>query len=514
MSVFVSTAYTPEHMMAVDRRMSTESSTSPPTTPVNTTINRITKSLKRKRPSGLSSALGGEATDAPKKKKASRACLNCQRAHLTCNDGRPCHRCIKKGIADSCTEGHRKKAKYLLEDDELETLKQTKQEANGTDSGTTGFRSSMETTSNEPVIHMNFDPTFTFGSEATNLEYTMLSAILGNTVDDQLLSISPPNYPSIGHAQPPAQQPTTPYQQSGTDSSSSWANGVPPRPPSSVCQPPETPIDLTLISPDIATPQPSLRSSSSYPQLQQPRPPFPRQTTSFADPNPQQPRQEYSALANDGPLSSARVEPSHPHGAPSPVTHSTSRISDIYRGTTRPFDYTQGYRFLMEYLQRNFDKNDMLRVVRALAIFRPSLIALQMSLTEEDETFVERCVQRSLIELEKLISFSGTPTVVWRRTGEICLVGMEFSMLTGWSQQELVGQGKYIYELFERQSLIEYWEKFSVNAFENATRSIYSHCVLLKPSGEPVPCAFCFSIRRDLFDLPSLIIGQWLPLLG
>ncbi|CAG7854722.1 Transcription activator of gluconeogenesis ERT1 [Serendipita indica DSM 11827] len=168
----------------------------------------------------------------------------------------------------------------------------------------------------------------------------------------------------------------------------------------------------------------------------------------------------------------------------------------------------------MEYLQRNFDKNDMLRVVRALAIFRPSLIALQMSLTEEDETFVERCVQRSLIELEKLISFSGTPTVVWRRTGEICLVGMEFSMLTGWSQQELVGQGKYIYELFERQSLIEYWEKFSVNAFENATRSIYSHCVLLKPSGEPVPCAFCFSIRRDLFDLPSLIIGQWLPLLG
>jgi hypothetical protein len=46
-----------------------------------------------------------------------------------------------------------------------------------------------------------------------------------------------------------------------------------------------------------------------------------------------------------------------------------------------------------------------------------------------------------------------------------------------------------------------------------------------------VPCAFCFSIRKDIFDLPSLIIGacarvcarwravadgaagQWLPLL-
>lgn len=51
----------------------------------------------------------------------------------------------------------------------------------------------------------------------------------------------------------------------------------------------------------------------------------------------------------------------------------------------------------MQYLQQNFDKNDTLRVVRALAIFRPSLIALQMPLMEEDEVFVEKCVQRSLI---------------------------------------------------------------------------------------------------------------------
>lgn len=64
-----------------------------------------------------------------------------QRAHLTCDEGgpytilistasanlsldlgRPCQRCIKKGISDSCTEGHRKKAKYLLDEDELGAL--------------------------------------------------------------------------------------------------------------------------------------------------------------------------------------------------------------------------------------------------------------------------------------------------------------------------------------------------------------------------------------------------------
>ena len=116
-----------------------------------------------------------------------------------------------------------------------------------------------------------------------------------------------------------------------------------------------------------------------------------------------------------------------------------------------------------------FEKNDILRVVRALAIVRPSLIALQMPLSEEDEVFVEKCFQRSLLvsvarkiqlnrdpavpppflypanhvfpssqELEKLISFSGTPTCVWRRTGEICLVGDEFCLLTGWSKEELL----------------------------------------------------------------------------
>lgn len=53
-------------------------------------------------------------------------------------------------------------------------------------------------------------------------------------------------------------------------------------------------------------------------------------------------------------------------------------------------------------------------------------------------------------ELDKLMSFSGTPTVVWRRTGEICLVAPEFCMLTEWSMEDLLpadGRKKYIYEV-------------------------------------------------------------------
>jgi len=167
----------------------------------------------------------------------------------------------------------------------------------------------------------------------------------------------------------------------------------------------------------------------------------------------------------------------------------------------------------MKVLPFRFEKNEILRIVRALALFRPSLIAIQMPLTEEDEIFIEKCVQRSVIELNKLISYSGTPTVVWRRTGEICLVGPEFCMLTEWSKEELLGTRKYIWELFDNQSVVEYWENFAKHVFENTAQSVYSQCALLKPDGTPVPVTFCFHIRRDLFDLPSLVIGQWLPVL-
>ncbi|GAA5823181.1 hypothetical protein JCM10212_003234, partial [Sporobolomyces blumeae] len=216
---------------------------------------------------------------------------------------------------------------------------------------------------------------------------------------------------------------------------------------------------------------------------------------------------------------------------------------EALRNVTKPYPYAQSYHFLVKHLKSRFEKNDILRIIRALATFRPSLIALQMPLTEEDEIFVERTFQRTLVELHKLISFSGTPTVVWRRTGEICLVGTEFCLLTGWKREELVGSGstavgstsglggvsgdqgtvsrgggrigggKYIFELFDTSSVVEYFESFAKHAFESTSTSVTLQCVVLGPDGRPVPCAFCFSVRRDLFSCPSLVIGSFLPLL-
>ncbi|OBZ67105.1 Transcription activator of gluconeogenesis ERT1 [Grifola frondosa] len=437
-------------------------------------------------------------------------------------------------MAANCTEGHRKKAKYLLDDEELNALKRSK-------SGEASSKSVEPPASQQPppseTQYIQPDPMFyppttsyALGAEAANLEYSILSAILGN---------SPDSGSSGAAASPSAGQPSTSYvpAQSSSLVSASWpAEPLATQYGGSSAAPATGGYAGSSTYPDqqpqplVIQPSETTLSSSSHPEYIAPS------ATSYSTTTPYQPGQAPGQYVSSPTL----------NGASSTYVPSTRRVGNspggrgerpvnvgvaawtgpslsspsignggqsVYRSVTKAYDYTEGYHFLMKHLPHRFEKNDILRIVRALAIVRPSLIALQMPMTEEDEVFVEKCFQRSLIELDKLVSFSGTPTVAWRRTGEICLVGPEFCMLTGWEREELIGRRKYIYELFENQSVVEYWENFANHAFENTTQSVYSHCVLLKPSGTPVPCTFCFSIRRDIMDLPSLVIGQWLPLL-
>jgi hypothetical protein len=51
----------------------------------------------------------------PRRKKARRACSACQKSHQTCGNERPCQSCVRRGCADSCRDGERKKPKYLEE---------------------------------------------------------------------------------------------------------------------------------------------------------------------------------------------------------------------------------------------------------------------------------------------------------------------------------------------------------------------------------------------------------------
>lgn len=120
---------------------------------------------------------------------------------------------------------------------------------------------------------------------------------------------------------------------------------------------------------------------------------------------------------------------------------------EIYARVQQPYNYAESYHALIEFVKRRMGRDELVRISRAIVLFRPSYMSTVASLTEEDLVYMEKCVQRTLLEFEKLISFSGTPTVVWRRTGEIVLVGKEFLLLTQWSKETLLGKKTFIYEV-------------------------------------------------------------------
>ncbi|KAI9269788.1 hypothetical protein BY458DRAFT_475186 [Sporodiniella umbellata] len=240
---------------------------------------------------------------------------------------------------------------------------------------------------------------------------------------------------------------------------------------------------------------------------------------------------EYNVLGNMAekqelfpfsPIFSSPVTPgsthSQPQSSPKPKRETKQRkmrpTENVYMSVQKPFNYAEGFHYLIAYVTEKMSKEDLKRISRALSLFRPSFLSLIMNLTEEDLVFMEKCIQRTLLEYEKLISFSGTPTVVWRRTGEVCLVGKEFSLLTQWTKEMLLSKKTYIYELMENQSAVEYWEKFSSHAFDNTDKACSYSCILRTPQRKPVPCTFCFTIKRDIFDLPSVIVGNFLPILS
>ncbi|WVW78558.1 hypothetical protein I302_100514 [Kwoniella bestiolae CBS 10118] len=507
------------------------------------------------------------------RKKVAKACLACQKSHLTCDEQRPCTRCVKKGMADQCVEGVRKKAKYLLEGEERLAARprQASSPSPPTQTQPHHQHQSSDPQISQPQFNLlsnvsipqqpqaiepprlpddvwlsgplHTDPTsnqinlndpsrswntsiqpqnngFATNGNAANTEYQMLDSLFGN------LS---PIFPGI----------TDPLDEAGRQMS---MDGINASTVSSTANTNNVGFDQSWLNPSPGTtnansnqytvqPTPSSTGPSVSPGTYSDLSPI---NTTWPNQNQQAWNTDPSQIMLDGMGQAQNQNQNQLQQAPSQqnitlqnqnqtqtqnqdrsVTGKATTPAEVYRAVVKPYDYTQGYHILMDYLTKNFEQHEILRVARALASFRPSLIALQMPMSEEDEIFIEKSFQRTLIELEKLISYSATPTAVWRRTGEICYANPEFCKLVGKSDSDLIGKRTYIYELFSNPSVVAYWENFSVHAFENTTQNFFQPVGLAKssPNGALLlDCTGCITIRRDVFDLPSVIIGQFLPI--
>jgi hypothetical protein len=262
-------------------------------------------------------------------------------------------------------------------------------------------------------------------------------------------------------------------------------------------------------------------------------------TTSLTGASPHSQNQDWSAGYQSNTVSpeTAFVQPDqtrntdthghrHRKSAPFPVdlgplTHIKRRkdTKQIYASVTAPYPYTQRFHNLTTYLQRHFPTDKRLMIAKALATIRPTFIALTRDLSEDDLIFMEQSFQRALVEYEDRWQAVGTPSIICRRTGEIVSCNKEFSLVTGWRKDVLLGkepnlnvnfgsssgthtgtstrgpatpripvdmdtslpQPVFITEVMDQDSAVQFFERFAELGFSASSSSMPAgHCSLIK----------------------------------
>ncbi|KAI8456231.1 hypothetical protein BY996DRAFT_4579886 [Phakopsora pachyrhizi] len=276
-----------------------------------------------------------------RRKKASRACGHCQKAHLTCDDGRPCLRCEKRGLSATCRDGARKKAKYLRDYDDSLLVRHRPVGGDAC-----GWPADLVWKSNDTKWETVNNNTGT--TSVPGLTTDCFWDAQGNTVSfPGTKTITWGEDPFFGHVSSENLSGSIASLGAGMDN---WFKG----------------FDAT-------------------------------------------------------------------GGGGSEISNSAKEWSD--------------------------------RMARELEIRK-----LAMHITLEDEEMVKRGTERSLVELERMISLSGTPTMVWSTLGEILKVGDEFCMLTERTRGQLVG--KQVTDVFDSRSLTQYQNLVEKNAFEPHVRQV------------------------------------------
>lgn len=115
---------------------------------------------------GVAGATTPGAAKRPRRRKVDHACIYCRRSHMTCDEGRPCSRCIRRNIGHLCRDEPKKKTtgsanKVTVKSEDSEQLlkqHQQHQHGNGPTSGT-DWSSNTSTSPLEPTPASAHQPT-------------------------------------------------------------------------------------------------------------------------------------------------------------------------------------------------------------------------------------------------------------------------------------------------------------------------------------------------------------------
>ncbi|KII91932.1 hypothetical protein PLICRDRAFT_123353 [Plicaturopsis crispa FD-325 SS-3] len=448
-------------------------------------------------PTASSSSLPAEEDDPTgqkkksKRRKVNHACLYCRRSHMTCDDGRPCQRCIKREIGHLCHDEQRpsrsqeKQAAPTTSVDMSRNYSTTHSNAYGTQSAT-----SSAWPMGVPQGAYLYQP------ETLGNEFSVLTDFL-ETLDERSFFTPPPSHPQTSLAP-------------SLISAGSFANRR-PNPP--ILMPPSTNANSS-VAPETNPPPPPVSATEEAP-------PVVLQAAT---------KTERFLLTAADQESGSRDE----------------RLNRVIRskyeaGLLKPYNYVKGYARLSRWMDRNVSQESKQQILQPLSVLRPKFRAVAQSLRDIDLVFIEEAFERLLLDYDRVFSAMGVPACLWRRTGEIYKGNREFTELVGVDGFMLRDGRLCIYELMAEESAVNYWDRYGQIAFDSSQKAVLTSCVLRykpnrntlssstandttngkkharKDSDADAPpeecfinCCFSFTIRRDKWGIPSMIVGNFI----
>ncbi|KAG9692842.1 hypothetical protein KCU95_g6746, partial [Aureobasidium melanogenum] len=472
-----------------------------------------------------------------KRRKVNHACVYCRRSHMTCDLERPCARCVKRDIAHLCHDEPREPAKGKKPDTDTppaETSANQDERRSSLRMDPPSIQHSKplspthikQQTQPPPTqqpfsindwnfgstnqLHdmRNLHPNYTFNTSEVTDEYNFLGDFLNNSLLDDGATYN------LDDSNPIFNDPLL-----ATGSLSTYANnmnlfsGIHQAAPSSTSQPQQDP------------PAPSAANDLSRPTVDA------------------KARDKFYMTAAD------------PAGNDTPEARMLKLLQAKYdAGMLRPFNYVRGYSRLNTYMESHMRPPLRQKILRQLEKFRPKFREAMHNLTDIQLIRVEMWWESTLMEYDRVFASMAIPACCWRRTGEIFRGNKEMAELIQVPMEELRDGKLALHEIMAEDSLVSYWEKFGAIAFDQSQKAILTSCTLKNPSeddddddkddkdgvaakdgvagkdgkgksgkqgergAEPKPvkglrkCCFSFTIRRDIHNIPSVIVGNFLPI--
>lgn len=182
-------------------------------------------------------------------------------------------------------------------------------------------------------------------------------------------------------------------------------------------------------------------------------------------------------------------------------------------GLLQPYNYAKGYARLQSYMDNYMNYSSKQRILKPLSIFRPAFRAIARTLKDVDLILVEESFERMLLDYDRVFTSMAIPACLWRRTGEIYRGNKEFASLVEVSTDDLRDGKLAIYELMSEESAVNFWEKYGAIAFDKGQKAVLTSCNLRTRDGRKrKTCCFSFTIRRDRYNIPSCIVGNFIPI--